>query len=1112
MKKESAPDSVKHRDKVYEGSAPEKLLPKPFPVVGFGASAGGLEAFTKFVEHLDANLGMAYVLIMHLSPNKKSALARIVQSKTKMPVHTVTDGMEIMPNNIYVIPPNTFMSIVDGHLELAARSLDAIGNFAVDYFLTALASVYKNNAIGVILSGTATDGTLGLKAIKAEGGITFAQDETAKFSGMPRNAYDSGYVDFLLPPKAIAEELARLIEVPYTRLPSEEIDSVHTEELTGQTGELKRILAIVKSRFGIDFFLNYKHASVYRRVVRRMVLSKCDTLRQYGAMLSQNPKEVDALYDDFLINVTSFFRDADFYRLLSTSVFPAIVKDRALADPLRVWVAGCSTGEEAYSIAIGLLEFLESRSLSMPIQIFATDLDSNAIEKARLGIYPASSMLGVSANFLKKYFIKIEGSYQILKSVRELCIFAQQNLLKDPPFSHLDLISCQNVLIYLETKPQARILQAFHYALKPNGFLFLGKSESIGISSDLFDQLDKKAKVFIRKSTKSPRLEFAVRMADNSPVSDTQLAGQKIETDSQGEVSNLILSKYVIPCIVINKNLMIVQFFGPVSSYLEPVTGKASLNILKLIRADLVIHLGSLIQKARKTERTAVKEGINTEFNNEFKAITIEVVPIKNEVGDLSFLAVFKEKPQGILTPRRAGNPKPKSQQDSKETIITKLEEQLAESRGLIRASNEEYETTYEELQAYNEEVLSSNEELQSVNEELETSKEELQSSVEELSSTNEELRKKNLELKQSQSYAEAIVETVHSPLLVLNARHQVRMANKAFYQTFKLTAHETEGSMIYELGGNAWEIPSLRENLATLMKRRSPFMDFELRHYFPGIGELVLDVNAYLLAMDDNSSDTLILLAFNNLSELLTANRDLKKVNEQLAEFAFISSHDLQEPLRKIQVFASFLAQPEANLNEFAKNYSSKINASSSRMSLLLNDLLSFLLLIKPERKAQAVDLNAIMKNVVETFAATIALKKVIVNVGELPSVQADPGHMTELFHQLLDNSLKFGKDNPVINVSCREVSGKQLTEYALNPERKYAAITVNDNGIGFEQKYSSKIFALFQRLDDLKDGEGSGVGLAICKKIVVDHGGIILADGIANKGATFTVILPEA
>ena len=1052
---------------------------------------------------------MAYVLIMHLSPNHKSALAEIVQSTTKMRVRTVKDGMEVMANNVYVIPPNTFMSLIDGHLKLAPRSVTAIGNFAVDYFLTALASIYKNNAIGVILSGTATDGTLGLKAIKAEGGITFAQDDSAKFAGMPRSAFDSGYVDFLLPPEGIAEELARLVQAPYTSLPLDKIQAVQAKELDAHTQDLRKILAIVKSKSGIDFFLNYKHASVYRRIVRRMVLNKFEALKDYTAMLKTSPKEVEALYDDFLINVTSFFRDPDFYKALVKEVFPTLVSERKPVDPIRIWIAGCSTGEEAYSIAICLMEYLEENDLSLPIQIFASDLDTNAIEKARLGIYPTSSLQGVSPDHLGKYFNKIDGHYQIVKSVREYCVFSQQDLLKDPPFSRVDLISCQNVLIYLEANPQARILQTFHYALKPTGYLCLGKSETIGTTSDLFDPLDKKAKIFLRKPTKSPQLEFTIHTSGKATAEERQLTEEKVDVDVERDIGKLILSRYVPPCILVNKSLTIVQFFGPVSPYVEPVTGKASFHVLKIIREDLVIYLGSLIQQARKTEKVAVKQGIIVSHDNIFKDITIEVVPRKNSSGEILFLVVFKE--NSIVQPLQKDNgAKLKTRTGANERTIVKLEQQLTESRGLIRASNEEYETTYEELQAYNEEILSSNEELQSVNEELETSKEELQSAIEELTTTNDELRKRNIELKQSQTYAEAIVETMHSPLLVLTANLQVRMANKAFYQTFKLTQEKTEGSYIYELGDSAWEIPSLREHLNELLAKKSNFKEFELKHFFTGLGELVLDVNAYMLKKDDDSSETLILLAFNNISELLKANKELRKVNERLAEFAFISSHDLQEPLRKIQSFSNYLTQPEANLNDFARNYSQKINASSARMSTLVRDLLSFSLLSQVERKFMTVDLNETLKQVVEDFELVVESKKAVINISQLPSVKAEPVHMTQLFQNLIGNALKFGKENVLINVTSEKVAREDLATYELNKDERYVAICISDNGIGFQQKFAPKMFGLFQRLHNIKEVEGSGVGLAICKKIVEDHGGVILANGKENEGATFTVILP--
>ncbi len=452
---------------------------------------------------------MAYVLVMHLSPNHKSALAEIMQLKTKMKVQTVKDGMEVMQNNVYVIPPNTFMSLVDGHLKLAPRSITSIGNFAVDYFFTALAAIYKNNAVGIILSGTATDGTLGLKAIQAEGGITFAQDETAEFSGMPGHAYDSGYVDFRLSPENIARELEQLVKIPYSNFPSDKIERVRLKELHEQSDELQRILIIVKQKTGIDFFQDYKHASIYRRILRRMALNKFRTLPEYHEMLKNDSAEVLALYDDLLINVTYFFRDPEFYNSLIRTVFPELVKHTSPSKPLRIWIAGCSTGEEAYSVAICLIEYLEDHELEIPIQIFASDLDSSAIEKARLGIYPVSGIIGVSSNHLKKYFIKSDGLYQVTKAVRQLCVFSQQNLLKDPPFSKMDLISCQNVLIYLETNAQGKILQTFHYALKPTGYLFWG---SLRLSDQLlttFSRLTKRLKSILKSQQR--HLSFNLR-------------------------------------------------------------------------------------------------------------------------------------------------------------------------------------------------------------------------------------------------------------------------------------------------------------------------------------------------------------------------------------------------------------------------------------------------------------------------------------------------------------------------------------------------------------------------------------------------------------------------
>ncbi|HEX6891213.1 MAG TPA: CheR family methyltransferase, partial [Chryseolinea sp.] len=813
----------------------------------------------------------------------------------------------------------------------------------------------------------------------------FAQDETAEFQGMPQNAYDSGYVDFLLPPEGIAKELGRLVKVPYTILASNEIEHDHEKAVGKDISELQKILSIVKHQTGIDFFHHYKHASVYRRVMRRMALNKVDALQDYHSLLQTSPKEVEALYDDFLINVTSFFRDPEFYTILTKDVFPSIIKKLTDLEPIRIWVAGCSTGEEAYSIAISLIEFLDANELAVPVQIFASDLDSSAIEKARLGIYAASVLQGVSKDRLKKYFTKIDSHYQIIKSVREVCVFSQQNLLRDPPFSRMHLISCQNVLIYLETAPQKKILHTFHYALKPSGYLFLGKSETIGTEETLFEPLDKKIKIFSRKATNSPQLDFTIHKTTTDSGQGSPME-RVADTDPEKAMSKLLLSRFVYPSVVVNKGLIITQFFGQTSQYLEPVAGKASFNILKMVREELVIDLGTLLQHARKTGKSTCKEGIRIENDKVTKEITIEVVP-KHVSGDLFFLVVFKD--HAVIKLPNSNGAKSVGDNNQKDRTILKLEEELVRSRGLIRSTNEEYETTYEELQANNEEILSSNEELQSVNEELETSKEELQSAVEELTSTNEELRKRNKDLDASQ--------------------------------------------------------------------------------------------------------------------------KELLELNAQLEQYAFISSHDLQEPLRKIITFSNLMLGPEANLNSYGKKYTDKINASAFRLSSLLKDLLNFSSFINSRENFTTVDLNDTLKDVLKDFEKTIVEKKAVINIPLLPVIQAEPIQMNQLFHSLISNALKFNNGRPVINIISKKVTPEDSSiQQLLKQDTSYASISVQDNGIGFDEKYLDKIFNLFQRLGDKEHAEGTGLGLAICKKILINHRGFICAKSEKNQGSTFTVFLP--
>src|SRR6266404_6074355 len=712
-----------------------------FPIVGVGASAGGLEAFTQLLKALGSGTEMAYVLVQHLDPSHKSALTELLAKATEMPVSQVTDATLVEPNHVYVIPPNVDMSIAQGILRLTPRTETLGRHMPIDRFLRSLAEDQGSNAIGIILSGTASDGTLGLAAIKAEGGITFTQDEkSAKFDDMPRNAIAAGCVDFVLPPDAIGRELARVRAHPYLASSS----SSRTAELVPDGDpQLKNILHLLQTANGVDFS-DYKPATVKRRILRRMALHKVGELKQYVQFLRHHPAEAEALYEDMLIKVTSFFRDPDAFEALKTEVFPSILKHRSPEEPVRVWVPGCSTGEETYSQAIALLEFLGNRRADIPIQLFGTDLRQGSIEKARAGTYPESVVADISPERLQRFFVKVEGGYRINKTIRDICVFARHNLLQDPPFSRIDVISCRNVLIYLGPVLQKRIMPIFHYALKPRGFLMLGGAEGIlGAASDLFELMDRKHKIYCRKSTSSGlHFDFA---ASRYSTEAGDIAGGKEAPQREGgvrlldlhkEADRILLTKYAPVAVVINDDMEVLESRGHVGLYLELAPGRASFNILKMAREGLLFDLQAAISDAKKEKESVPvrKENIQIERNGELKDVNLEITAFKViSNGGRHFLIMFEDaRPAGGANAAETGAGETKPSKLGKEKRIDRqsahLKQELAATKRYLHSIVEDKEASNEELQAANEEILSSNEELQSTNEELQTAKEELES------------------------------------------------------------------------------------------------------------------------------------------------------------------------------------------------------------------------------------------------------------------------------------------------------------------------------------------------------------------------------------------------
>jgi len=802
-----------------------------FPIVGVGASAGGLEAFSQFLKALPGDTGMAFVLLQHLDPGHESALTELLRRTTSMPVQEVTDHGAVEPNHVYVIPPNRGMMIRHGVLELRPRDRQTRGEqHLIDAFFESLARDQCECAIGVILSGTASDGTLGLEAIKAEGGITFAQDKSAKFDSMPRSAANAGCVDFVLSPGEIAKKLARIArhpavagrrgerngagthaekereadqrDAPQAPLasggrgrPDNGAYRARAETARGATGapeesSFKKILLLLRNHCGVDFSL-YKSSTIQRRIMRRMVLSQQEAPDDYAAFLKGNAKELDALYSDVLISVTSFFRNPEAFDTLKHKIFPALLQAAPKREvPIRVWTLGCSTGQEAYSLVMAYAEFAERNLRAPKLQVFATDLNEALLEKARHGLYAKSLAHDLSPERLRRFFVEEQGGYRVSKSIREQVVFARQNIMSDPPFSRMDLISCRNLLIYFEADLQKKIMPAFHYALNRGGFLFLGASESVGPFTDLFEPADKKQRIFSRKTAaRSPiRLPLPHERSWNPfPEPRPATAPSRLQvlpgspaggSNAQREADRLSVSLFAPPGVLVNDDLLVVQFRGATGAFLEPPNGKASFNVLKMAREGLMLPLRAAINLARKEHKSVHREAVRISGAGGARLVHLHVIPLKN-LKERCYLVLFEDAEPGQAlesAPASAvANPPGAAAKGAQARRVSELERELAENRDYTQSIQEQYDSSTEELQASSEEVQSANEELQSINEELETSKEELESTNEELITVNEEMIHRNSELKELNSDLTNLHVSIDTAILVVGRDLTIR-------------------------------------------------------------------------------------------------------------------------------------------------------------------------------------------------------------------------------------------------------------------------------------------------------------------------------------------------
>jgi two-component system CheB/CheR fusion protein len=762
-----------------------------FPIAGIGASAGGLEALEGLFSHMPSDSNSAFIVIQHLDPKHKSIMGSLLAKHTQMKILQIKDGMKIEKNCIYLNPPNRHVGILNRRLFLIEPGKLGHIRLPIDYFFRSLSEDLGEGSICIILSGTGTDGTLGLKAVKGVGGMAMVQEPAqAAYPGMPGSAIETGLVDFICAVEKMGAKLLNYLRHPYVSEPEEAPANKDSFAVF-----IQKILFLIRRKTGNDFS-KYKQNTICRRIERRMALHQIEKINDYFIYLQQNPAEVDTLHKDLLIGVTNFFRDSEAFTMISGKVLPEILTKKAPDESVRIWVPGCATGEEAYSLAMLAVEGMEKVGKHFNIQVFATDIDIEAIETARTAVYPDNIVADVSAQRLDRFFNQDGKTFRIKKQIRDMLVFAVQNLIKDPPFSKLDLVSCRNLLIYMGADLQKKILPLFHYTLNPQGFLFLGSSETIGGFVDLFSAVDNKWKIFRPKDSGSNlRNGFSIPPFQESRAEDAHPVAAKVASPvSLKEIAEKILLEDYAPAgVLINEKFDILYFMGETDRYLMQPTGEPSRNILKLARKELHYKLNKALASAVRQKKTSMAQGIGLKDGHNFKTLDITVRPIANPAALQNLmLVVFEERTSAA--PAAAASTaasKKKTARTGSELRITQLEDELRFSRETLQITIEQLETSNEELKSINEELQSTNEELQSTNEELETSKEEMHSTNEELVTVNSELQIKVNELEEVNNDISNLLASTDIATLFLDNHLHIRRFTPAATNLFNLIASD---------------------------------------------------------------------------------------------------------------------------------------------------------------------------------------------------------------------------------------------------------------------------------------------------------------------------------
>ncbi|MFK7737480.1 MAG: CheR family methyltransferase [Pirellulaceae bacterium] len=1061
-----------------------------FPVVGIGASAGGLEALELFFDNMPATKDMAFVVVQHLSPDFKSLMDELLARHTSMPIFRVESGMRIEPGGIYLIPPKKNMVLEQGCLILTDQDSSGGLNLPIDIFFRSLAFDCGQNGIAVVLSGTGSDGSRGINDVHEAGGLVISQSvESAGFDGMPRNSISTGVCKVICKPQLMPDAVCRYVADPDGFMK----DGSDVDSPVSPGGELEAIFSLFRAKYGLDF-TQYREGTIERRIERRMQLVRSRNLLDYVQVLRENKQELDVLYRDLLVEVTEFFRDTQAFERLRDDIIPKLLSAKAgLREEFRAWVAGCATGEEAYSIAILLNEELESHDHSPVVKIFATDIHRSSLEAASAGVYSPEALAGMPTRYREKYF-RLHGSlYHVSAELRKMVIFAPHNLVSDPPFTRLDLVTCRNVLIYLKPEVQQRIIALFHFGLRVDGCLMLGSSETVGDLAREFVTVDQHWRIF--QKTRDVRLRQMTNIAlspaltglvQNTPVMNTMPLAETSNAASSAVLEDL-LEKYVPPSFLVDSNFQLVHSFGDTRSILLQPRGRPTLEIIRMVEGDLRMALHTALHRVVREKATVALQGVRvpaSDGQDIYVRVVVDPYKMRNE--EMFLVHVEEQEPEVENLENRLED---FHADDHAAQRIVDLERELEFKKESLQTTVEELESSNEELQSTNEELVSSNEELQSANEEL-------HSVNEELYTVNAEHQRKIDELTSLTADMDNLIRSTDIGTLFLDRNLCIRRFTPSITSAFEIMEQDI-GRPIHQFAYNL-DYPDLIGDAKEVIETGRPLeKEIKVRE---GKKVFLKRMRPYRNA--EGMVDGLV-ITFTDISMMAVARREekrrrehLERVSRDLQDFAYAVSHDLHTPLRHLKATTTAIAKAYDADDDQIRLANQKVE----ELQAMLDSLLEYSRVNTRGGRIEEVDVNAVLEFVINDLKEPIETTQAMIIRQTLPRVLAAPRQLGTALQQIIDNALKYVADKPPKIV----VSGESDDEFAT--------IAIKDNGIGIKESHWHEVFVIFRRLGFVENVAGAGVGLAIANRILDRFGGRIWVEGREGEGSTFFVRLPLA